>query len=74
MVLITLIIITSIAPISSKRIDLCGTPSTGVGQTHSLCTMQSSSTIITWKANLGRLRESEGDFSNGDGTKLCYLM
>ena len=36
---------TSIAPISSKRIELSGTPSTEVGQTHSPGTMQGSSTI-----------------------------
>jgi len=38
--------LTSIAPISSKRIKPSGAPSTGVGQTHSLGTMQSSSTRI----------------------------
>ena len=56
MVLITVIII-----IITKL--LSGAPSTGIGQTHSPYTMQSSSTIITWKGNLGRLRESEGFFS-----------
>jgi len=50
---------TSIAPISSKRIELSGAPSGGVGQTHSPGAMQSSSTIIRWKGNLGRIRESE---------------
>ena len=42
---------TSIAPISSKRIKLNGAPSTGVGQTHSPCTMQNSSTndLMEWK-------------------------
>ena len=35
---------TSIAPISSKKFELSGQPSTGVGQTHSPGTMQSSST------------------------------
>ena len=49
---------TSIAPISLKRIELSGTPSTGVGQTHSLGTMQSSSTMIRWQGNLGRISES----------------
>ena len=43
---------TSIAPISSKRIKLSGAPSTGVGQTHSPGTMQSSSTMIRWQGNL----------------------
>ena len=33
----------SIAPISSKRIELSGAPSTRVGQTHSPSTMLSSS-------------------------------
>ena len=32
---------TSIAPISSKRIELSGAPSGGIGQTHSPGTMQS---------------------------------
>jgi len=50
---------TSIAPISLKRIDLSGAPSTGVGQTHSLGTTQSSSTMIRWQGNLGRISESE---------------
>jgi len=54
-----LVIITSITPISSKRIELSGTFSTGVGQTHSPGTMQSSSTMIRWKGNLGRISESE---------------
>jgi len=42
---------TSIAPISSKRIELSDAPSTGVGQTHSQGTMQSSSTNdwMEWK-------------------------
>ena len=35
---------TSIAPISSKSIELSGAPSTGVGQTHSPGIMESSST------------------------------
>ena len=35
---------TSIAPISSKTIELSDAPSTGVGHTHSPGTMQSSST------------------------------
>ena len=50
---------TSIVPISSKRIEVSGAPSTGVGQIHSLGTMQGSSTIIRWKGNLGRISESE---------------
>ena len=37
---------TSVVPTSSKTIELSGIPSTGVGQTHSLGTMQSSSTMI----------------------------
>jgi len=41
----------SIAPISSKRIELNGAPSTEVGQTHSPGTMQPSSTMIRWKGN-----------------------
>ena len=44
---------------SSKRIELSGAPSTGVWQTHSLDTMQSSSTMIRWQGNLGRISESE---------------
>jgi len=40
---------TSIVPISSKRIELSGAPSTGIGQTHTPGTMQSSSTMIRWK-------------------------
>jgi len=50
---------TSIVPIYSKRIKLSGAPSTGVGQTHSLATMQSSSTMIRWQGNLERISESE---------------
>jgi len=50
---------TSIAPISSKIIELSGAPSTGVGKTHSPGTMQSSSTMIRWQGNLGRISESE---------------
>ena len=34
-------------------------PSTGVGQTHSQGTLQSSSTMIRWQGNLGRISESE---------------
>ena len=42
---------TSIGPISSKRMELSGAPSGGVGQTHSPGTMQSSSTNdqMEWK-------------------------
>jgi len=42
---------TSIVPISSKRIELSGSPSIGAGQTHSPGTMQSSSTNdqMEWK-------------------------
>ena len=50
---------TSIAPKSSKGIELTGAPSTGVGQTHSPGTMQSSPTMIRWQGNLGRISESE---------------
>ena len=50
---------TSIAPISLKRIELSGAPSTGVWQTHSLDTMQSSSTMIRWQGNLGMISKSE---------------
>jgi len=50
---------TSIAPISSKRIELSGAPTTGVGQTHSSGMMQSSSTMIRWQGNLGRVSKSE---------------
>jgi len=50
---------TPIAPISSKRIELSGGLSTGVGQTHSPGKMQSSLTMIKWKGNLGRVSESE---------------
>ena len=50
---------TSIATISSKWIELSGSPSTGLWQTLSLDTMQSSSTMIRWKENLGRISESE---------------
>jgi len=50
---------TSIAPIFSKRIELSDAPSTGVGQTHSRSTMQSSSTVIRWSGNLGRISQSE---------------
>ena len=50
---------TSIAPISSKGIQLCGAPSTGVGQTHSPGTMQSLSTMVRWQGNLGRISKSE---------------
>ena len=67
---------TSIAPISSKRIELGGAPCGGVGQTNSPGTMQSSSTMIRWKGNLGRMikRVWKDEFSNGAGKKLCYLM
>ena len=50
---------TSIAPISSKRIELSGELSTGVGQTHSPGTMQSSSTMIRLKGILLRISECE---------------
>ena len=42
---------TSVAPISLKIIELSGAPSTGVGQTSRLGTMQSSSTSdqMEWK-------------------------
>jgi len=50
---------TSIVPISSKRIELSGVPSTGVGKTHSPGTIQSLSTMIRRQGNLGRIRESE---------------
>ena len=50
---------TSIAPISSKWIEFSGVPSTGVWQTHSPGTMQSSSAMIRWKENFGRVSESE---------------
>ena len=36
-----------------------GAPITGVGQTHSPDTMQSSSTMIRRKGNLGRISEFE---------------
>ena len=49
---------TSIAPISSKRIEISGAPSC-IGQTYNPGTMQNSSTIIRWKGNLGRISESE---------------
>jgi len=49
----------SIAPISSKRIELGGAPSAGVGKTHSPGTMQSSSTMIRWSVNLGKRSDSE---------------
>ena len=58
-VIIRIIKKTSTAPISSKTIKLSGAPSTGVGQTHSLGVMQSSSTMIRWQGNLGRMSESE---------------
>jgi hypothetical protein len=44
---------TSIAPLSSKRIELSGTPSTGDGQTHS------PSIRIRWTGNLARISEYE---------------
>ncbi|KAK2164455.1 hypothetical protein LSH36_63g05070 [Paralvinella palmiformis] len=40
---------------SSKRIELSGAPSRGIGKTHSPGTMQSSSTMIRWQGNLGRI-------------------
>ena len=45
--------------------ELSGTPSTGVGQTHSPGTMQSSSTMIRWQGNLGKISQSE---------KVCFQM
>ena len=48
---------TSIAPISPKRFELSGIASTGVGKTHSPGMGQSSSTMIIWKGNLGRISE-----------------
>ena len=50
---------TSIVPMSSKRIKLSGTPSTWVGQTHSSGTRQSSTTMIRWSGNLGRISKFE---------------
>jgi len=45
---------TSIAPISSKRIEISGAPSTGVGQTHSPGKMQISSTNDQMEWKLGK--------------------
>ena len=62
-------------PISSKRIELSGAPSGGVGQTHSPGTIQSSSANdqMAWKLKKDK-RVWKGEFSNGDGKELCYLM
>jgi len=59
-------ILTSIAPISSKRIELSGTPSTGVKQSHSQDTTQSSSTNdqMPWKLRSDK-QVWKGEFSNG---------
>ena len=46
-----------IAPTSSKRIELSGAPSTG--KTHSLGTIQNSSTLNRWKGNLHELYPGE---------------
>jgi len=43
----------------SKRIELSGTHSIGVGQTHSPGMMQSSSTMIGCRGNLERISKSE---------------
>ena len=64
---------TSIAPISSKRIEFSGVHSTGVRQTHSPCTMQSSSTMIRWKLRKDK-RVGKGEIANSDRKKLCYLV
>ena len=57
---------TSIAPISSKRIELSGAPSTGVGQTH-------SGKFNNNDQMEGKLRKDKrvwkGEFSNDDGKK-----
>jgi len=47
---------TSIAPIFLKIIELRGSPSTGVGQSHSQGTMQNSSTNdqMQWKLRRGK--------------------
>jgi len=50
---------TSVVPVSFKRIELSGVPNTGVGQFHSLGTMQGSSTMIRWQGKVGRISESE---------------
>jgi len=50
---------TSIVPVSSKRIELSGTPSTRIGQADNPGTMQSSSTMIRQQGHLGRVSESE---------------
>jgi len=65
----------TIAPLFLNRIELSGAPSTVVGHSHSPGTMQSASTMIRWQGTLEGISESENvSFSNGDGTKLCYLM
>ena len=53
--------------------ELSGTPSTGVGQTHSPGTMQNSSTMIRWQRNLGRISESE-KLSFQMVTEINYAM
>ena len=64
---------TSIVPISSKRIELSGGPSTGVGQTHSPGKMQSSSTNdqMEWKLRKDK-RVWKGEISNGDSKTMLF--
>jgi len=47
------------ANIFEKESSPVAPPSTGVRETHSLGTMQSSLTMIRWKGNLGRISEFE---------------
>ena len=50
---------TFVASLSPKWIELSDAPITGVGETHSPGTMQSSATVIRWQGNLGKISESE---------------
>ena len=66
---------TSIAPISSKRIELSGTSSTEIGQIRSLGTMQGSATSdqVEWKLRKDK-QACKGEISNDDRKKLRYFM
>ena len=47
------------APISWKRIELSGAPSTGVGQTQSPVIMEKNQQMIRYRGNLGEMSKSE---------------
>ena len=64
--------------ISSKRFDLVGASSSGVGQTRISGKMQSSKVHQKWSDGKEKHKKDKQvckcEFSNGDRKKVCYLM